>query len=133
VRMTTKFYSNALQDYPLAQSANLMSSFPRELTKYGWNGAPLPLADERCNPEDTALCPNHPFKHCRGDLHMVFSIGVGRGVDFAETIMTGPIMTGNDVTDCRGLFVADPFLVVHLEVWYVFAEVWFSVFLSFSL
>jgi hypothetical protein len=112
------------QDFPLAPSAPDLS-FPTSPTKFGWNGAPLAREREMCNPEETTLCPNHPFKYCRGDIHMIFSVGIGRGADVFDTDTIGrvPVMTGQDVTDIVGLFVADPFLVARNGSWYIFAEI----------
>ena len=111
------------QDFPLAPSAPDLS-FPTSPTKFGWNGVPL-REREMCNPEETTLCPNHPFKYCRGDIHMIFSVGMGRGVDVFDTSIIGkhPVMTGQDATDIVGLFVADPFLFVRNGSWYIFAEI----------
>ena len=109
------------QDFPLAPSLDL--TFPAGLTKYGWNGAPLARKREMCNPEEKTLCPDHPFKYCRGDIHMIFSVGLGRGATFDEIRMASPILTGNDVTHTRALFLADPFLVIQGNTWVVFHEI----------
>ena len=112
------------QDFPLSLSTPDLS-FPVSPTKFGWNGAPLAREHEICNPEETTLCPNHPFKYCRSDIHMIFSVGIGRGADVFDTDTIGrvPVMTGQDATDIVGLFVADPFLVVKSGSWYIFAEI----------
>lgn len=40
-----------------------------------------------------------------------------------DTTVMKPTITAADVTDCKAIFVADPFLIKHEGVWYVFYEV----------
>ena len=134
------------QDFPLATAVKV--TFPDRLCKYGWNG--VLQAGEHCadkelagvnevgaddgehdfelpwtcvNPEETNTCPNNPIRFCRGDIHMIFSLGVGRGDTLFNTSISGPIQTGQDVTDVKALFVADPFLIITGSAWYIFSEI----------
>ena len=54
---------------------------------------------------------------------MMWSLGLNRNSKLFEAEFAGPIQTGADVKGLRALFVADPFLVVAPDVWYIFTEV----------
>ena len=75
------------------------------------------------NPE-TVPCPGNPDKNCRGDIGMIWSLGFARGSDPFSLRFEGPIQTGQDasVDGSRVLFVADPFLHVTRNTWYIFSE-----------
>ena len=78
-----------------------------------------------CKNPETNLCPGKSGKlgkRCRGDLNMMWSIGKGEGDDVFDLIVSGPIQSGEDAGR-TSLFVADPFLVVEGERWFVFSEV----------
>ena len=79
------------------------------------------------NPEKTS-CTSTPGKNCRGDLYMIWSIGVlttSRPLDFAAKVPRR-VQSGQDVQDSIGMqavYVADPFFFQANGIWYIFSEV----------
>ena len=86
------------------------------------------LSDSRspptCSNPESQPCPGRTSKSCRGDIGMVWSLGIARGPDPFNVIYRGPIQTGQDALDFgdRVLFIADPFLFIHEKRWFIFTE-----------
>jgi glycosyltransferase involved in cell wall biosynthesis len=57
-----------------------------------------------------------------------WSIGIYEGscpFEFApHPLARNPVLTRKDVTDCRALFVADPFMIRVSDKWFMFFEIW---------
>ena len=80
---------------------------------------------EPCENVERLPCPGYPEDTCRGDIHMMWALGLQRSSRlFTTSNISGPIQTGADVEGVEALFVADPFLVVDEgNTWYIFTEV----------
>ena len=80
---------------------------------------------EQCANVERLPCPGYPEDTCRGDIHMMWALGLRRSSHiFSTNNISGPVQTGADVKGVQALFVADPFLVIDKEdTWYIFTEV----------
>ena len=104
-----------------------LTVFQKSASKADWNGSfRASVALDEYNPE-TSPCKYTSHKNCRGDLHMIWSLGfLISDSPFNLTAQPRQIQTGQDVSDSTGeaiLYVADPFFFEDGGVWYVFSEV----------
>lgn len=82
------------------------------------------------NPEQTA-CATNPAKNCRGDLSMIWTVGVAEASSL-KTLMnqaktsSRAVFSGKHVRDVKAVATADPFLIRDVLLpsrWYMFTEV----------
>lgn len=84
-----------------------------------------PFDEVLCETPETQLCPGTPGrlgKRCRGDINMIWSIGMGEGDKVFDMRFSAPVQSGEDAGR-TSIFVADPFLVVEGDRWFIFSEV----------
>ena len=61
-------------------------------------------------------------------VYDMWGIGIYEGDDIHKIYPSKnakvPVLSGKDVTDCKARFVADPFMIKHDNVWYMFFEIY---------
>lgn len=61
-------------------------------------------------------------------VYDIWGIGIYEGDDIQKIYPSKnakvPVLLGKDVTDCKARFVADPFMIKHDNVWYMFFEIY---------
>lgn len=61
-------------------------------------------------------------------VYDMWGIGIYEGDDIHKIYHSKntkvPVLSGRDVTDCKARFVADPFMIKHDNVWYMFFEIY---------
>lgn len=109
------------------EPSTVPSASPSPPPRVEVRGGQAPLSSHREHKNDPR-CPGFPDITCRGDINMLWSSAVvrlppGKGPFLEESDLGSPAITGGDIFDTPAIFVADPYIIQHEGVWYMYSEV----------